>query len=232
MSSINTSNIEAQKQIRIQKMNKLKALGFDPFPVTSHRDFDIGFIKFWFDFLHKFDLIKLESDDSNFLLEHYLYQSMFPPTLVETFEEKIQMRHTVRQMGMDPDSDIDSNDIDYDENTVQQIRSLLPNLQNKNKLEKEDLFYGLVVDKSEVDSTAPSGEGITLSLSKNQTLTIAGRIKKIRASGKIIFAVIEDESCPEGIQVILKKDVLNRSTKEILDQTFSAENIKKQLGLE
>jgi lysyl-tRNA synthetase class II len=232
MSTSNTSNIQAQRNNRLQKMDELKANNFDPFPVTSHRDFEIGFVKFWFDLIHKFDLSKLQSDETNFLLEHYLYQAMFPPTLVETFEEKIQMRHTVRQMGMDPDKDIDTADVDYDENLVQEIRSLLPSLQDKNKAEKEDLFYALVVDKAELEGSESTGESVDLSIKSKQNITLAGRVKTIRTSGKIAFVILEDESCPSGIQLIFKKDLLNLDITQKLEMAFSPENLKLQLGVE
>ncbi len=231
MSNSNTSNIQAQRSIRLQKMDELKANNFDPFPVVSHRDFELGFVKFWFDFIHKFDLTKLQSDETNFLLEHYLYQAMFPPTLVETFEEKIQMRHTVRQMGMDPDKDIDTTDVNYDENLVQEIRALLPSLQDKNKAEKEDLFYSLVVDKAELNGEENTGESVDLSIRPKQNITVAGRVKTIRTSGKIAFVILEDESCPSGIQLIFKKDILNQDIAQKLAMSFAPENLKLQLGL-
>jgi lysyl-tRNA synthetase, class II len=55
---------------------------------------------------------------------------------------------------------------------------------------------------------------------------LVGRIKTIRMSGKIAFYILEDESLPEGFQVILKKDVLpERSNFE----SFSFEDIKTTL---
>lgn len=39
-------------------------------------------------------------------------------------------------------------------------------------------------------------------------ITLAGRIKSKRTSGKIAFATVEDESLPEGFQFIFKKDTL------------------------
>jgi lysyl-tRNA synthetase class 2 len=43
---------------------------------------------------------------------------------------------------------------------------------------------------------------------ENDTITLAGRIKSKRTSGKIAFATIEDESLPSGFQFIFKKDEL------------------------
>jgi uncharacterized protein involved in type VI secretion and phage assembly len=39
-------------------MNQLKALGHDPFAVKSHRDFTLGFVAFWFNFIHDYNLDK------------------------------------------------------------------------------------------------------------------------------------------------------------------------------
>lgn len=54
-------------------------------------------------------------------------------------------------------------------------------------------------------------------------VTLTGRIKVIRMSGKIAFFVIEDESLPEGFQLILKKDVL---PDESFANSFSFEGLK------
>ncbi len=43
---------------------------------------------------------------------------------------------------------------------------------------------------------------------EGQTVTLAGRIKALRLSGKIGFTTMEDESLPEGFQFIFKQDEL------------------------
>jgi lysyl-tRNA synthetase class II len=230
---LNTSNIETQRRLRIEKMNKLLALGFDPFPVKSTRDYTIGFVKFWFQLIHKFDFSTIGADETNFLVEHYLYQAIFPPSLLETFEEKISMRHTARQMGIDPDDDIDTVETVYDEEILAEIRSLLPELSSKTREEKERLFYQLLVEKGETNASGEieEAEGVEISLKPNQIVTLAGRIKTKRVSGKIAFAVIEDESSPEGLQFVFKKDTLDMTIEEKVREAFSPENIKQKLGL-
>jgi lysyl-tRNA synthetase, class II len=52
---------------------------------------------------------------------------------------------------------------------------------------------------------------------------LSARVKTIRMSGKIAFYVLEDESLPEGFQVIIKKDVLPEITNE---ESFSFEDCK------
>jgi lysyl-tRNA synthetase class 2 len=42
----------------------------------------------------------------------------------------------------------------------------------------------------------------------SQKITIAGRIKRKRSSGKIGFVVLEDESLPSGFQLVFKSDIL------------------------
>ena len=137
-------------------------------------------------------------------------------------------------MGMDPDNDIDTEDTSFDEEIISQMRGLLPELKNKSKDQKEKLFYDLIVDKSELDSSGQTnlGEGIELILQPNQIVTLCGRVKTIRTSGKIAFAVLEDESCPEGIQIILKKDILNQSIDDRFGMIFSVDNIKEKLEIE
>ena len=94
--NINTSNIEFQRKLRIEKLDKLQALGINPFPVESKRDYK---------------LIELKNQFENIRTE-------------------------------------------------------------------------------------------------NKTVTVCGRIKTKRGSGKIGFIVLEDESLPSGFQVVLKVDDL------------------------
>jgi lysyl-tRNA synthetase, class II len=91
-----TSSVQAQREVRLQRMQKLQELGQDPFTPDSHRDFVLAKVK------HEFELFKSHS-----------------------------------------------------------------------------------------------------------SLTLAGRIKRKRTSGKIAFATVEDESYPDGFQFIFKQDVLD-----------------------
>jgi lysyl-tRNA synthetase class II len=232
ISNVNTSSVQMQRQLRIEKMEKLRAIGFDPYKVESFRDTNIDFVKFWFDFTHKFDIQKLDIDDNNYVLEHYLAQAIFPQTLVETMEEKIQLRHTARQMGIDPD-DSDSIDIKLDDELINQIRSYIPGILKKTSDQKEKLLYAYLLETGEKDQDGEISEpdGLLVQLHKNQQVTLAGRIKTKRGSGKIAFVVIEDESCPDGFQVVIKKDDLDSSVNDKMLKIFDPINIKQKLNL-
>jgi lysyl-tRNA synthetase class II len=230
--NINTSTIESQRKLRVDKVDKLRSLGFDPYKVDSFRDCTIEFVKFWFDFTHKFDIEKMDLDENNYVIEHYLAQAIFPQTLVETMEEKIQLRHTARQMGIDPD-DSDSIDIKLDDELINEIRSFIPGILQKTSDQKEKLLYAYLLETGEKD---PEGEisepdGLQVQLHKNQQITLAGRIKTKRGSGKIAFVVLEDESCPEGFQIVIKKDDLDNSVNDKMLKIFDQANIKQKLNL-
>jgi lysyl-tRNA synthetase class II len=229
----NTSTIDAQRKLRVDKVNKLREMGFDPFKVDSYRDCDIDFLKFWFNFTHKFDYSKLDVDENNYILEHYLAQAIFPQTLVETMEEKIQLRHTARQMGIDPD-DSDSIDIKLDDGIISEIRSYIPGILSKSSEQKEKLLYAYLLEKGEADENGniEEPEGLTIQLHKNQIITLAGRIKTKRGSGKIAFTVLEDESCPDGFQIVIKQDELDSSVGDKMLKIFDPANIKLKLNIE
>ncbi len=231
-SNINTSAIENQLKLRVEKIKKLRDLGFDPFKVESYRDFNINFIKFWFGFVHKFDIGKLEIDENNYMLEHYLAQAIFPQTLIETMEEKIQFRHTARQMGIDPD-DQDSVDIKFDDELIGEIRACIPDILQKTQEQKEKLLYAFLSEQGEIDHNGdiPEPDGLMVELQKNQIATLCGRIKTKRVSGKIAFVTLEDESCPEGFQIIFKKDDLDKDVRDKVLQAFDSSNIKNKLKL-
>jgi lysyl-tRNA synthetase class II len=233
ISNTNTSSIDTQRKLRIEKISKLKKLGFDPFKVESYRDFNIEFVKFWFGFIHKFDIEKLEIDDNNYVLEHYLAQAIFPQTLIETMEEKIQFRHTARQMGIDPD-DQDSVDMKFDDDLINEIRTCIPGILQKTPEQKEKLLYAFLKEEGEMDQNGDINEpdGLVIQLQKNQIATLCGRVKTKRVSGKIAFVTLEDESCPEGFQVVLKKDDLDSDVRTKMLQVFDATNIKNKLQLD
>lgn len=228
--TINSSSIDFQRKLRNDKASELRTRGFDPYPVDSHRDYTIGFIKFWFDLVHKFDFDKLEPDDENFLLEYFLSLAMFPPSLLETLEEKIHFRHTARQMGIDPDDEeITAKDEEEDDNLIlEEIKNLLPLNNIKNKEEKEKLLatYLEVKDENEENS------GMVRKFNKGHKVTVAGRIKVKRTSGKIAFAVLEDESCPEGFQLVFKSDILSHSFQDKIKNSFCVDNLKFALEID
>jgi lysyl-tRNA synthetase class 2 len=105
---ISFSSVDTQRQLRIEKMNKLKELGHDPFAVNSHRDYTLYDIK-------------------------------------TNFEDKKSLKN----------------------------------------------------------------------------VTLAGRVKSKRVSGKIAFATVEDESLPEGFQFIFKQDQLLDEQSSNTKLTFS-----------
>lgn len=229
---VNTSSVEMQRKIRIDKTKTLRQLGFDPYKVESYRDFKLDFVKFWFDFTHKFDTEKLDIDDNNYILEHYLAQAIFPQTLIETMEEKIQFRHTARQMGIDPD-DPESVEMKFDDDLISEIRSCIPGILHKTNDQKEKLLYAYLTEEGEMDSDGeiPEPDGLVVQLQKNQIATMCGRVKTKRVSGKIAFVTLEDESCPEGFQIILKKDDLDSDVRTKMLQIFDPINIKNKLQL-
>jgi lysyl-tRNA synthetase class II len=233
INNTNTSSVEMQRNIRIQKTNKLRELGFDPFKVESYKDFNIDFVKFWFGFIHKFEIEKLDIDDNNYILEHYLAQAIFPQTLIETMEEKIQFRHTARQMGIDPD-DTDSVDMKFDDDLINEIRACIPDILIKTLEQKEKLLYALLAEEGEIDQNGeiPEPDGLVMQLQKNQLATLCGRVKTKRVSGKIAFVTLEDESCPEGFQIVLKKDDLDSDVRTKMLQVFDSNNIKNKLQLD
>lgn len=210
-SNISFSSSQTQRELRIKKLEELKALGHNPFSVTSKRDFTLGFIKFWFDFVHKFDLTKItEEGDDLYSLDYFLHQVVFPRSLLEKMEDKLHLRYTVRQMGLDPDKDSTDFEDEFDQELITLAQALLPGLGKLNDDQRYKLLRDYLPYKSEgaEDFEEDSEEEFQINLKPNQVVTLAGRIKSKRVSGKIAFGTIEDESCTEGFQFIFKKDDL------------------------
>ena len=244
-----TSSNLSQRDIRIEKMHILKLMGLDPFTPYSHRDFDLGCIKFWFKFIHDFDLNKLnldvhDSEDVG-MLDYFLDQVLFPQGLVEKMEERLHIRNTVRQMGLDPDDEQDYQQ-EFEPEVLSQAVSLLPDLKKYSKERRRELKNQLIIEAELDDSDSDyvstdseefdmvtSNQELVVTLKPNQMITLAGRIKTKRISGKIAFGIMEDESCPEGFQFVFKRDLLDNQdpTTELekLTNTLAKTNLSSLL---
>jgi lysyl-tRNA synthetase class 2 len=208
--AVSFSSIDTQREIRIEKLHQLRALGFDPYTPNSKRDYELGFVKYWFDYIHKFNYSAiLEEDEELNNYDYFLHLVLFPRTLLEKMEEKLHLRHTVRQMGLDPDEDEDVFGDDFDQLVIDEARSFLPGVLKLSEDRRMEMLriYLNYVPLHENDKEENEGK-LTISLKPHQHVTLSGRVKSKRTSGKIAFATIEDEHCPEGFQFILKKDDL------------------------
>ncbi len=207
-----SSSIEAQRTLRIDKMNQLKALGHDPFAVKSHRDFTLGFVAFWFNFLHDYDLDKFVQQypdkDTQF---YFLEQVLFPTSLLEKQEERMLLKEIAKDMELDLEAELES---EFSEVELNQARKFFPNLGTIPETTKEQYLktlFNIPHRQDETDEFEPS----EIVLRLKQKVTLAGRIKSKRLSGKIAFATMEDESLPEGFQFIFKQDLLDEPSNLI-----------------
>jgi len=215
VSNVSYSSVETQKNLRLEKAKKLIQLGHNPYTPDSHRDYRLGFVKFWFDFVHKFDLSKLGEDLDVATLDYFLTDILFPESLVQMLENKIYMK----RISDDFDLGSDTFENEFEKNILDEARSLLPDLSKYTEESRIALKEELLPVRDE-DFTLNLDDDVEiespeLKLKANQKVTLAGRIKSKRVSGKIAFSTIEDESCPEGFQFILKKDVLEPSSLTI-----------------
>lgn len=96
------------------------------------------------------------------------------------------------------------------------------------------LKHGINNFRVETDQPAIMDDPSLISFDYSKTsslVTVAGRLKSKRVSGKIAFGTIEDESLPEGFQSIFKLDILGNSNFFELNfreehELISFENLK------
>ncbi len=226
LAQINSSTIDFQRKQRADKITKIQELGYSAFPVNSMRDKELGIIKFWFNFVHNFDFSMIEADPDNYYLESLLENVFFPPTLLEAVEEKIRFRSTAKQMGFDPDDINTIQDEKSDQEYASIIKSYLPDFSKFNRIKREMLlkgFFDTVLDEhGEEDS-------LNISFSKNQQVTLCGRIKSKRVAGQIAFAQVEDESCVDGFQFVFKKDLLEKTLEQKFLEAFDPQRLNEIL---
>jgi len=204
--SYSSSSIEAQRALRIEKMNQLKALGHDPFAVKSHRDFTLGFVAFWFNFIHDYNLDKFVQQypdtDTQF---YFLEQVLFPTSLLEKQEERILLKEIAKDMDLDLEAGLEP---EFSETELNQARKFFPSLWTLPETTKEQYLKTLFNIPNRQDDTTEL-EPSKIVLKPKQKITLAGRIKSKRVSGKIAFTTMEDESLPEGFQFVFKQDLLD-----------------------
>ncbi len=206
---ISSSSTIFQKTERINKLKELLKLGFEPFAASCHRDFEIGFIKFWFDFVHKFDFKKIEIEDDLYVLDDFLDIVLFPIDLLEHAKNILEKRSLAQELGVDPeDVELDN---DFELQTIKEARSLFPELGQYSEKEKTEFKTKfLTLDKEERDKSDLNWQNyLNIALVKNQKITLAGRLRSKKVSGKIAFAKLVDQSCDSGFQLVFKKDLVD-----------------------
>lgn len=212
--STNTSTLSFQRLERIKKMKELILLGFDPFSPTSYRDFEISLVDFWFDFVHQFDIKKLEIDDDLYILDDFLETILFPFNLLEHAENILEKRNIAQELGVEPQEvELETS---FDEDLIQAARQLFPDLSKYSESQKIALKSKFLKFSSKNDDSNEEENNenyLNLAFEKNQRITLCGRVKSKKVAGKIAFAKICDQSCFDGFQLIFKKDLLNNTTK-------------------
>ena len=210
--SYSSSSIEARRALRIEKMNQLKALGHDPIAFKSHRDFTLGFVAFWFNFIHDYNLDKFVQQypdtDTQF---YFLEQVLFPTSLLEKQEERILLKEIAKDMDLDLEAGLEP---EFSETELNQARKFFPNLWTLSETTKEQYLKTLFNIPNRQDDTTEL-EPSKIVLKPKQKITLAGRIKSKRVSGKIAFTTMEDESLPEGFQFVFKQDLLDGASNLI-----------------
>jgi lysyl-tRNA synthetase, class II len=193
------SSISHQRELRIAKLEPLIAQGQLPYAIHSKRDFNLFFLAFWFRFVHTIGLEEVVSSVSPYSVEYFLYQVLFPKSALDRAEEMVRVKNFLKQSGLDPyDEKIMQA---YDAEKISAARECFPFLSKLNTDQKIDLLNAFLLYM--VNTKTPKAAFI-----KNQTVTLLGRVKSKRVSGRIAFTTVEDESLPEGFQFVFKSDDL------------------------
>lgn len=218
------SSVEAQRDLRIDKMKRLRTLGFDPYAVESKRDFRLDFIHFWFDFVNKNVFDEVAADVAPLTMDYFLHQVLFPKNVLEQAEEMLQIRAALKSMGLDPDDErFKGNGIPEKIISYRQYFQGLSHVSDDYKYRMLSKFLRVQLNRSNNQKI------LQPNLYQHQLVTLAGRIKSKRVSGKIAFATIEDESYPDGFQFILRSDLLQEKRVHSLSWRNFKESIIEML---
>ena len=201
------SSVQSQRDIRIEKISKLEAKGQNPFSPSVQRDFNLGFIKFWFRFVHS--------------LEHQKYLDKVALAFSENRIDDVFNIDNLAEELISLHPEIDYNSISFEDDQENIIVKVLEDLSleifpapvttnTRNVQSHLDNYLNMVHENQDEDI-------LPLPFRPNQVVTLAGRVKSKRVSGQIAFAGLEDESCPEGFQFVFKKDLLEVSAENNLN---------------
>jgi lysyl-tRNA synthetase, class II len=214
MSLSNSSSLESQRQLRIEKLNKLKSRGLDCFSADVKRDFNLDFINFWFDFVEKYDIPnrvsklqkslneRLHEKSEVVIVDFITTQSIYDINLEEAHE------YTLEWIEEQEDSDeLKQNYNQYYATRKEIISDIKKFIDQTSLTDREDKIEKI----QEYFEQADFDENNKPRLSKEDKVYLSGRLKTKRGSGKIGFGVVEDESLPTGFQFIFKKDLIDEN---------------------
>ena len=215
--STNTSSVESQRALRIEKLEALRARGFNLYPAKAGRDFTLKFVSFWFDFVEKYDIpgriIELQSSldprlefNSDAVIADYIATQAFYGS-----ESSEAHEFTLEWIGEQEESEeLRENYERYAEvraGIIADIEEFLDSRDVHTREEKMELIQDYLLEADVHGQYQPL-------LTKDSQVTLAGRLKVKRGSGKIAFGVLEDESFPSGFQCIFKSDLTTGSDEQ------------------
>jgi lysyl-tRNA synthetase, class II len=227
MTTHNSSSIDAQRALRIEKLSTLRTIGIDPFPATSKREFTLSFVSFWFDFVEKYDLPsrivelqktlspELEFNSDAVIADFIISQAFYDYSIEEAHEftiEWIEQQDNANELLVNYEAYYAQRS-----EIIEDIMKFLEENSIHTKEQKIELISEYFMDADFGGDSAPQ-------LVKNQKVWLAGRLKTKRGSGKIAFAVVEDESLPSGFQFLFKSDLVKEETSK---QYLSFEQFKE-----
>ena len=208
--STNTSSVESQRALRIEKLNTLRERGFDVYPAKAKRDFTLQFVSFWFDFVEKYDIpgriielqtsldLRLEFNSDAVIADYIATQAFYGEESSEAHEFTLEWIES-----QEDSEELRTNYENYSERRakiVADIQEFLDSQDVHTREEKMELIQDYLLEADVHGQYQPL-------LTKESQVTLAGRLKVKRGSGKISFGVLEDESLPSGFQCIFKSDL-------------------------
>jgi lysyl-tRNA synthetase, class II len=225
--NISTSSVDTQREIRLGHLEDFKRRNIDAFPVASKRDFTLDFVKFWFDFVLKENLVEdiaklygWDTEEVSVAEIAGVIADIFYATAYDVDAEISDLE----ELTADGLTAEEAAEMVAEEKArvllVAQYRELFPQL-NSYPLDKRIILESQFLQEVEYEPY------FAFSLKKAEVITIAGRLKTKRTSGKIAFGILEDESLPSGFQCIFKKDVLEPEDRVIPADHLSFTDFKK-----
>ena len=207
----NTSSESAQRELRIQKLRTLQARGINPDPPKAKRDFTLKFVSFWFDFVEKYNIPgrivalqktldpRLEFNSDAVIADYIATQAFYGSRSEEAHEFTLEWIEA-----QDDALELKANYEAYAatrQEIIADIEEFLTAHSIHTREEKIDLIQDYLTEADVPGTYQPL-------LTKDSQVTLAGRLKTKRGSGKIAFAVLEDESLSSGFQSIFKLDLV------------------------
>ena len=170
-----------------------KNKNIDSYKSNGDRDFSLAFVGFWKEFVSGVGVEELRDDITPYSLDFLIYQLLFPKTVLEQAEERLQIINIAKSFGVDPNS---SDFIDlFDNDVIAKYRKHFPAASDYTDDEKHQMISDMLIHEPN------TGSDFKLAMNAGENFEVVGRVKTIELNESKLELTLTDTTCAGGLLV-------------------------------